>query len=387
MLPRSSRGFIEHYCITALAVMLRFNHYGCVACLATYVGNHAISNGNSSSCSYDRQIPIRHARQTSNQSEEKSTTTKKFTYVIVGCGVSGSAALGEILRNSNAQKNGGRDILIVDSQREAFNKLGNSGIMSTSNMGRVQYMVGMVVDMNLPSRELKLTDGSTVTYENCLISVGSKLADMDFGEKVLAEDCASDLVDMSVSSSTEELMKAVRAGLHVSLIGADTWGVISIASQLADFSRLNGYKGTVSIVTPSPGVMASSLPRYLSVALGKRLTTKGVELAAYSQVRYISGPSTFAFGRALNEGSSASVTDKANIGIYLSRVYDSLNTSILYTDKVGLFPNSSPAANQGDKFSMISVYSFLERCLVSDSLLSVPRTYVLDTLHIRLFFP
>ena len=333
--------------------MLRFNHYGCVACVATYVGNHVISNGNSALCNYDRQIPIRHARQTSDQSEEKSVTSKKFTYVIVGCGVSGSAALGEILRHSNAQKNGGRDILIVDSQREAFSKLGSSGIMSSSSMRRVQYMEGMVVDMNLPSRQLRLTDGSTVTYENCLISVGSKLTDLDFGEKMLADDCACDLVDMSIGSSTEELMTAVRSGLHVSLIGADTWGVISIASQLADFSRLNGYKGTVSIVTPSPGVMASSLPRYLSVALGKRLSTKGVELAAYSQVRYISGPSTFAFGRSVNEESSdkstgTSATDRANIGIYLSRVYDSLNTSILYTDKVALFPNSSPIANQGN---------------------------------------
>ena len=350
--------FTQIACITALAVMLRFNHYGCLACVATYVGNHALSDRNSASCSYDRQIPIRHARQTSNQCEEKSITTKKFTYVIVGCGVSGSAALGEILRHSNAQKNGGRDILIVDSQREAFSKLGDSGIMSSSSMGRVQYMEGMVVNMNLPSRELKLTDGSTVTYENCLISVGSKLTDLDFGDKVLAEDCACDLVDMSVGSSTEELMKAVRSGLHVSLIGADTWGVISIASQLADFSRLNGYKGTVSIVTPSPGVMASSLPRYLSVALGKRLNTKGVELAAYSQVRYISGPSTFAFGRSVNEGSSdkpldTNTTDKANLGIYLSRVYDTLNTSILYTDKVALFPNSSPIANQGNHHTRI----------------------------------
>lgn len=104
--------------------------------------------------------------------------------------------------------------------------------------------------------------------------------------------------------------------------------------------------------------MSSSLPRYLSVALGKRLSTRGVEVIPYAQVRYIGGPSTFAF-LSTSEIDSIEPEEKekndayysspknAKIGIYLSRVYDSLHTNMLYTDKVALFSTSVPYANQG----------------------------------------
>ena len=102
--------------------------------------------------------------------------------------------------------------------------------------------------------------------------------------------------------------------------------------------------------------MSSSLPRYLSVAIGKRLNARGVELIPYAQVRYIGGPSTFAFLSTANLNISESEEKNDNqysspknakIGIYLSRVYDSLHTNVLYTDKVALFPTSVPYANQG----------------------------------------
>lgn len=338
--------------------MLRVNHCGSFVCIATYVGHSTFSN--QASCDYDRQVPIRYRKKASMNNDQTGKDTKKFAYVIIGCGVSGSAALSEILAKSEGCKSKGRDILVVDSQRKAFVTLGSSGIINDSNFSRVQYMEGSVIDMNLPTRELKLSDGSLVNYESCLISVGTKLANTDLGEKMLAEDCSHDLLDMSVASSTDELMKAVKSGQHVSLLGADTWGVISIASQLADYSRSNGFKGTVSIITPSPGVMASSLPRYLSVALGKRLNTKGIELVAYSQVRYVGGPSTFAFVNTENQKPDTTSCDhsspqSAKIGIYLSRVYDALNTSMLYTDKVALFPSSIPIANQGDQIQHLTI--------------------------------
>jgi hypothetical protein len=306
--------------------------------------------------SYDRQVPIRYSTKKTTPTDTNAAAMKKFSYVIIGCGVSGTAALGELLSKSKSA-NGGRDILIIDSQRTAFATLGESDVLSKENFGRVQYMEGSVVNMDLPSRELILSDGSTVSYDSCLISVGTKMANLNLGEKMLAEDCVDELVDMSVRSSTEKLMSAVRSGQHVSLIGADTWGVVSIASQLADFSRINGFKGTVSIITPSQGVLASSIPRYLSVALGKRLNSKGIELVPYCQVRYIGGPSTFAFVSTGSDQTATEVVEKkkydyssrqnAKIGIYLSRVYDSLNTSMLYTDVVALFPSSTPIANQG----------------------------------------
>ena len=333
--------------------MLRFNLSGSILCIATYVGSSGISSHTAYS-SYDNQVPIRYSIKKDKPKEQKPHFMK-FSYIIIGCGVSGSAALGEILQNSKALKNGTRDILIIDSERTAFSKLEKSEVVTSDSLKRVQCMEGSVVDMNLPSRELVLSDGTIVGYENCLISVGTKMSNLELGEKMLADDCSVDLVDMSVGSSKEVLMKAVKSGQHISLIGADTWGVISTASQLADYSKLNGFKGTVSIITPSQGVMASTIPRYLSVALGKRLNVKGIELVPYSQVRYIGGPSTFAFVSTVNDtdnssqkkGYDYSSPNNAKIGIYLSRVYDSLNTSMLYTDKVALFPNSAPIANQG----------------------------------------
>ena len=346
--------------------MLRFNHYSKVVCVsAIYLVNNGYSNSTVSS-SYDRQVPIRYSSQRSVQPKQKSLM--KFTYVIIGCGVSGSAALGEILSNSESFKDGARDILIIDSQRNAFGRLEKSEVVTGDSLNRVQCMEGSVIDMNLPSRELLLSDGTTVGYDNCLISVGTKMSNLELGEKMLADDCNTDLIDMSLESSTEELMRAVRSGQHVSLVGADTWGTISIASQLADYSKLNGFKGTISIITPSQGVMASSLPRYLSVALGKRLNAKGIELVPYCQVRYIGGPSTFAFVSSEKDSRhdrnhknyDHSSPQNAKIGIYLSRVYDSLNTSMLYTDKVAVFPNSAPIANQGDIRGVIfCISSFL----------------------------
>ena len=364
--------------------MLRFNRSASVVCIGTYLSNNLFPT-NSSSCNYDRQVPIRCTERASAKSDKIDGLTKKFAFVIIGCGVSGSAALGEILSNSKATKSGVRDILVVDSQRSAFATLGDSGILTTANMGRVQYMDGNVTEMDLPRRELKLSDGSIIKYESCLISVGASISSIDLGEKMLADDCVDDLLNMSSANSTEELMKSVRAGQHVTLVGADTWGVISIASQLADFSKLNGFKGTVSVVTPSPGVMASSLPRYLSVALGKRLSTKGIEIVPYSQVRYVGGPSTFAFANSASEEKllrsdanyDYSSPKNAKIGIYLSRVYDTLNTSMLYTDKVALFPNSTPIANQGETKltceSLTGHFSYFQ--LLSSSCTQYEKTY------------
>ena len=372
--------------------MQRFSHGGSIACVATYLGTNGF-NSTLSSC--DKQVPIRYSNKSTIKTDQKAPL-KKFSYVIIGCGVSGTAALGEILLNTQntqntkntkywkdtkAPKDETRDILVIDSFRNAFTTLEKSDIMTKTNINRIQCMEGSVVDMNLPSRELTLSDGTTVGYDNCLISVGTSISNLELGEKMLADDCIGDLVDMTKGSSMEKLKESVREGRHVSLIGADTWGVISIASELADYSRLNGFRGTISIITPSPGVMASSLPRYLSVALGKRLNTKGVELVPYSQVRYIGGPSTFAIintddsvkkkitenngnnGNKVIKGSKGSKgkggkedyddydyssPQNAKIGIYLSRVYDSLNTSMLYTDIVAMFPSSAPIAIQGN---------------------------------------
>lgn len=101
--------------------------------------------------------------------------------------------------------------------------------------------------MDLRNRQLLLSNNSTVNYQNCLISVGTKLTNMEFGEKILAEECSKDLVDMSMRSSVDDLMKAVESGMHVTLVGGDSWGVVSIASQLADYSRTSGFKGDIYV--------------------------------------------------------------------------------------------------------------------------------------------
>ena len=62
-------------------------------------------------------MPIRSTERSPTKGDKIDNLTKKFAYVIIGCGVSGSAALGEILSNSKGAKNGVRDILVIDSQK------------------------------------------------------------------------------------------------------------------------------------------------------------------------------------------------------------------------------------------------------------------------------
>ena len=70
----------------------------------------------------------------------------------------------------------------------------------------------------------------------------------------------------------------------MTLVGCDAWDSVWTASYLADTAAARGWKGSVSMVTPLSGVLASSLPHYLSAAIGRRLRAKGVEVVTYSQV-------------------------------------------------------------------------------------------------------
>jgi hypothetical protein len=203
------------------------------------MGSNLLSN-HTSSDSYGRQVPVRTSNNPSKRGEKQQSMTPNFKYVIIGCGVSGTAALSEILANTELSKE--KDILLIDSSRKSFSTLQNSSIFS-KNIHRLQFLEEDVVNMDLRNRQLLLSGGSKVDYRNCLISVGTKLTNMEFGEKILAVECARDLVDMSISSSVDDLMKAIQSGMHVTLIGGDSWGIVSIASQLADYSRSSGFKG------------------------------------------------------------------------------------------------------------------------------------------------
>jgi hypothetical protein len=220
-------------------IMLRFHRCSTII-LTAYMGSNLHSNHTLSE-SYGRQIPIRTSNNPSKRGEKQQSIAPNFKFVIIGCGISGSAALGEILANTESSKE--KDILLIDSSRKSFSTLQNSSIFS-KNIHRLQFLEESVVNMDLRNRQLLLSDNSKVDYQNCLISVGTKLTNMEFGEKILAEECSNDLVDMSMSSSVDALMKSVESGMHVTLIGGDSWGIVSIASQLAEYSRSSGFKGT-----------------------------------------------------------------------------------------------------------------------------------------------
>jgi len=92
-----------------------------------------------------------------------------FSYVIVGCGVSGRSALLELLKHKRI----GERVLVVDPHRGPVDDSLLSAITTTGGTGTVVHRKSYVEMLDHRRKLLKLDDGSQIVFDKCLISVGS----------------------------------------------------------------------------------------------------------------------------------------------------------------------------------------------------------------------
>ena len=286
-----------------------------------------------------QNVPIRRhelSRRPTGAADDSSSQTKQYPFVIVGNGIAGKAAVEQIILHAKPSNHRDADILVIDPHNATATPT-STAVSSSSK--RVTYMKNYVMNMDLAKQQLSLSDGTLVRYHACLVATGMGEIDMVMGTKVLDQDAIDDVYDASVRTTRDHLVNAVEKGQHVTLVGGDGWESVCTASWLADLAAKRGWKGCVSLLTPLSGVLATSTPHYVTNAIGKRLRAKGIEIVAYSQVRYIGGKGTFSV--------PSGMISAPGLGVYISRVHDSLFTNILYTDKIAMFPRAAPHSHCG----------------------------------------
>jgi NADH dehydrogenase FAD-containing subunit len=203
----------------------------------------------------------------------------------------------------------------------------------------VRFLPARITQIGVSSKIITVDSGENVKFDKCLIATGSGRLATNLGRKLVDTDCAHNIYDVFDIQRNHQLVEAIRSGKHVTVIGADNWGSIFAVSKLASIAQQSGYVGSLSLVMPASGPLSSAVPRYLSQAIGKRLSSCGVELLTYSQVRYIGGRSTFAAPASMGADGGSGADDV--VGVFVSKVFDTLNTSLLVTDKVAYAMTSS----------------------------------------------
>lgn len=284
-----------------------------------------------------QNVPIRRLelpRRPTGAADDSSSQTKLYPFVIVGNGIAGKAAVEQIIRQAKPSNYRDSDILVIDPHDTA-----STPTTVSSSSKRVTYLKNHVINMDLAKQQLSLSDGTLVRYHACLVATGMGEIDMIMGTKVLDQDAVDYVYDASIRTTQDHLATAVEKGQHVTLVGGDGWESVCTASWLADLAAKRGWKGCVSLLTPLSGVLATSTPHYVTNAIGKRLRAKGIEIVAYSQVRYIGGKGTFS--------APSGMISAPELGVYISRVHDSMFTNILYTDKIAMFPRAAPHSHCG----------------------------------------
>ena len=86
-----------------------------------------------------------------------------------------------------------------------------------------------------------------------------------------------------------DLLQKVSVGKHVTLVGGAStdFAAIDLSVKLAVYAQRHGYSNCVTVLCPSAGVLSYKIPRFISLAINKRLRSMGVELVPFAQVRYV----------------------------------------------------------------------------------------------------
>ena len=166
--------------------------------------------------------------------------SKQYQYIIVGLGIAGASAAREIIRKSCNNER----LLIVDRQLHA--KLKYTNLIKDD---RVALLESTVRNIDAENKILLLTDGRRISFDKCLIAVGSAPPELD--EIHIDYECnlKDTVVDLSQFGAATQLFTTVMNSKsskprHVALVGANCWETVDLAAKLAVGSAVIGqYRG------------------------------------------------------------------------------------------------------------------------------------------------
>ena len=197
--------------------------------------------------------------------------------------------------------------------------------------------VGTAKELDPGTNTLTLDDESQVSFDKLLICSG--YSTMELSDKFIDMHNVK-LQDISKASGQEVLTQAVMNGKHVCLVGS-SWPVIRSAIALAKAAKLKKYEGSVTLIMTSSGPLAAMVPRYISEVIKAKLKTLKVEVVPYMHVRYIGGPDTLPPWAA---------STNAAVAVYCTRTYDSMDSTVIATDNIGMSLDLLQDATTSDHF-------------------------------------
>lgn len=251
------------------------------------------------------------------------SSNRRTTHVIIGYGDAGKAAYKEIIRKDESST-----VIIVDSNCK-----------EKSFRNRTTVIRAAPKELDIVSKVLKLDNNNEISFEKCLISIGNETPSKI--SRFIDVDSKHRIFDVKLKKHRHLLFQEAAKGAHVTVLGSN-WNAVDVSLQLAEIGRSFGYRGNITLVTPMSGLLAGTLPKYLSIALTKRLSSRGVEIIPNSQIQYIteSLPEHIYKYDSNNNRSlfSAHIFSNAAtpLGIYISKTYDSLWTALFPSDAVVL---------------------------------------------------
>lgn len=196
--------------------------------------------------------------------------------------------------------------------------------------------------LDLHSKRIIFKNGKTIRYEKCLIDLISPPATLPkkhYDEKLLNYDPPI-ILEINDKQHLQHAIRLVEDGKHITIIGGLSWEMISYAATLAKHGQSHRNPRPVTLVFPSYGPLAHLLPRYFSQVIHKRLTSIGVEVIPYSNIRYIATSSSDLSSETERTTHEDKVNTSPEVTIYLAKTYDSLNTTSFVTN--GLFFQPQP---------------------------------------------
>ena len=245
---------------------------------------------------------------------ERRVADVVYDSVIVGCGVSGTAAL-----VAHGARGGGRSCLVLDGDADAIarcRRLGGAGVTCLrERAARVD-----------PARKrVETAGGGSYAYGGKLLVASGGAAPVppegfvDGGAEALVRVLG--LGESSDAAVEAEALALAARGGEVAVVGG-SWQAVALAGRLARAGprsrEASGHSGSAAtLVFPEQTPVGARLPKALGLKLRKRLEKRGVAVVGHSQVRYV-GPSASS-RRCL---------------LYLGRVDDALKTSQAYADLV-----------------------------------------------------
>jgi len=170
-------------------------------------------------------------------SQSMSPLRSQYTHVIVGFGTAGSSAAQELLKYA-----GPADTMLVVDPIANIKKIGFPQQLDE----RLVFEQSQATNIDHVHKIIELADGSRVSYQNCLISVGSTAA--PFNPQYVDADCdlQQTVVDLAHPNAPHELynvlMDEVDTGSpakgrkntkSIALVGGNSWDSVELAGRLA----------------------------------------------------------------------------------------------------------------------------------------------------------